>query len=61
MNIFAGKTRSAIGVSVAYKQEWPVLIVCPSSARHHWQAELLSLLSPEYITCKYLRSSSLHF
>ncbi len=46
-----GKTRSAIGCICAYREEWPVLIVVPSSARHHWRAELLavtqSILGPD--------------
>ena len=50
--ICTGKTRSAIGVSAVYVKEWPVLIVCPSSARHHWRAELISLLSSDYISCE---------
>lgn len=47
-----GKTRSAIGVAVMYEENWPVLVVCPSSARHHWQSEILSLLAPDYLSCK---------
>ena len=35
-----------------YEENWPVLVVCPSSARHHWQSEILSLLSPDYLSCK---------
>ena len=38
-----GKTRTAIGCICAYKEEWPVLIVVPSSARHQWRSELLAL------------------
>jgi SWI/SNF-related matrix-associated actin-dependent regulator of chromatin subfamily A-like protein 1 len=38
-----GKTRTAIGCLCVYKEEWPVLIVCPSSARYHWRTELLAL------------------
>lgn len=45
-----GKTRSAIAISVAYQSEWPCLVVSPSSARRHWQAEILSLISPECVT-----------
>ena len=50
-----GKTRTAIAAACFYQQEWPVLILCPSSARHHWQQELLnvvpeSLLEPRQIT-----------
>lgn len=37
---------------MAYRDDWPVLIVSPSSARHHWQAELLSVLHPEFIDPK---------
>jgi hypothetical protein len=44
-----GKTRSAIAISVAYQSEWPCLVVSPSSARRHWQAEILSLISPECV------------
>lgn len=44
-----GKTRSAIAAAVVYREDWPVLIVCPSSAKHHWQAELVNLLSPHTI------------
>lgn len=34
-----GKTIQAIGAACAYRHEWPVLIVSPSSARFHWEAE----------------------
>ena len=27
-----------------YEDEWPCLIVCPSSARYHWKFELLQLM-----------------
>lgn len=39
-----GKTRTGIAASFVYYRDWPVLIVCPSSARHHWHAELLTIL-----------------
>jgi SWI/SNF-related matrix-associated actin-dependent regulator 1 of chromatin subfamily A len=41
-----GKTRTSIAAAVAFAHDWPVLIVCPSSARHNWQAELTHLLVP---------------
>lgn len=47
-----GKTRTAIGGALLYQEHWPTLIVCPSSARFHWQAELLSILSPEIIDAR---------
>lgn len=31
----SGKTRTAIAAATCYRDEWPVLIICPSSARHH--------------------------
>lgn len=37
---------------MAYRDDWPVLIVSPSSARHHWQAEILNVLHPEFIDPK---------
>ena len=39
-----GKTRTGIAASYVYAADWPALIVCPSSARHHWHAELQTLL-----------------
>ena len=48
-----GKTRQAIGCAAVYEDEWPCLIVCPSSARFHWKFELLQLLdhlSPQKVT-----------
>jgi len=41
-----GKTRTSIAAAVAFPSEWPVLVVCPSSARHNWHAELIHLLVP---------------
>lgn len=37
---------------MAYRDDWPVLVVSPSSARHHWQAEILSVLHPDFIDPK---------
>jgi hypothetical protein len=36
-----GKTRSAIGIASAYQSEFPVLVICPSSAKYHWKNEIL--------------------
>lgn len=47
-----GKTRTAIGGALLFQEHWPTLIVCPSSARFHWQAELLAILSPEIIDAR---------
>ena len=42
-----GKTRQAIAAAVMFKEDWPVLIICPSSARYHWLEETTSLMAPE--------------
>jgi hypothetical protein len=39
-----GKTRTGIAASYVYAKDWPVLIVSPSSARHHWHAEIIAVL-----------------
>ncbi|PAV70904.1 hypothetical protein WR25_10715 [Diploscapter pachys] len=39
-----GKTWQALTAMMAYKVDWPVLIVCPSSAKHVWQKEITKLL-----------------
>ena len=44
-----GKTRTAIACAVAYQKDWPVLVICPSSARYNWQQELTALLVPKII------------
>jgi SWI/SNF-related matrix-associated actin-dependent regulator of chromatin subfamily A-like protein 1 len=40
--------------SVVYKKEWPVLVICPSSVRLHWQEQILQWLpdtiSPNDVT-----------
>lgn len=35
-----GKTVQAISVAYAYRQEWPLLIVVPSSLKYPWIEEL---------------------
>lgn len=42
----------AISCAAAYESEWPLLIICPSSARYHWEHELLKWLDEESITKK---------
>ena len=32
-----------------FPDDWPLLVVCPSSARHHWQSEMLNILYPACI------------
>lgn len=48
-----GKTIQAIAVSYYYKNEWPLLIVVPSSLRYPWVDEMekwIPELSPEDIS-----------
>ena len=49
---YIGKTRTAISAAMAYQDDWPLLVISPSSARHHWQAEILSVLYPHSIEPK---------
>lgn len=44
-----GKTIQAIAVACVYKAEWPLLVMCPSSARYHWEAELLKWLDRDVL------------
>ncbi|GJP41572.1 hypothetical protein CLOM_g1231 [Closterium sp. NIES-68] len=47
-----GKTVQAIGLAACYHDEWPVLVVTPSSLRLHWAMSIVRWLnfSPEDIT-----------
>ena len=36
-----GKTIQAIGISLLYKENWPLLIICPASLKFVWRDELL--------------------
>jgi SWI/SNF-related matrix-associated actin-dependent regulator 1 of chromatin subfamily A len=40
-----GKTIQAIGCSVVFKQDWPVLIICPSSLKYNWKDEIFNWLN----------------
>ena len=35
-----GKTIQALGVMSLYKEDWPLLIICPSSLRYTWRDEI---------------------
>ena len=39
-----GKTIQAIGIQYLYKNDWPLLILCPSSLKYTWQDEILEWL-----------------
>lgn len=34
-----GKTLQALAVACSYREDWPVLVVAPSSLRRNWQNE----------------------
>lgn len=34
-----GKTIQAIAAMSAFKNDWPLLVLCPSTARYHWETE----------------------
>ena len=36
-----GKTIQAINISLLYKENWPVLIICPASLKFVWRDEIL--------------------
>ncbi|RWS05274.1 SWI/SNF-related matrix-associated actin-dependent regulator of chromatin subfamily A-like protein 1 [Dinothrombium tinctorium] len=36
-----GKTVQALGLACWYKEDWPLLIVCPSSIRYQWKKSIL--------------------
>ncbi|CAM9208687.1 unnamed protein product [Chrysoparadoxa australica] len=44
-----GKTIQAIACCACYVEEWPLLIIAPSSARFHWQSELLKWLDGDFL------------
>ncbi|CAI2373818.1 unnamed protein product [Moneuplotes crassus] len=39
-----GKTIQAIAISFIYKDEWPLLIICPSTIKYLWRDEILRWL-----------------
>lgn len=42
-----GKTIQSIASMACYRQDWPILVLSPSGARYHWQAEFLHWLGRE--------------
>jgi len=42
-----GKTIQSIASMSVYHDEWPLLILTPSSARYHWAAEFMNWLGSE--------------
>jgi len=36
-----GKTIQGIAIAAAYRDEWPVLIICPASIKLNWRDEFM--------------------
>lgn len=47
-----GKTIQAIGIAAIFKEDWPVLIVTPSSLKFQWRDEITNWLSEDNVTKK---------
>ena len=59
-----GKTVQAIGIALMYKEEWPVLIICPSSLKFVWRDEILKWLpniNDDKINIQIFKSSKDYF
>lgn len=39
-----GKTIQALGVACYFKENWPLIIVCPSSMRFPWKESIINFL-----------------
>ena len=39
-----GKTIQALAIASAYQNDWPLLIVCPSSVRYSWRSAIFRWL-----------------
>ncbi len=39
-----GKSLEGLGLALAYRHEWPLLIVCPNFCKYHWRHEVLKWL-----------------
>ena len=42
-----GKTVQGITAMACYEDEWPILVLSPSTARYHWEAEFLNWLGKD--------------
>mmetsp|Transcript_3382 Transcript_3382/g.4128 ORF Transcript_3382/g.4128 Transcript_3382/m.4128 type:complete len:93 (-) Transcript_3382:155-433(-) len=47
-----GKTIQSIAAMTCYESEWPILVVCPSSARYNWEQEFLHWLGTDSVVNK---------
>eukprot|EP00042_Codosiga_hollandica_P033071 m.216584 g.216584 ORF g.216584 m.216584 type:complete len:759 (+) comp54103_c0_seq10:278-2554(+) len=56
-----GKTLQALAVALHYQDDWPLLIICPSSLRHNWAAEIRKWLGLDSSSVQIVTSSSQGF
>ena len=59
-----GKTVQALGIALLYKEEWPVLIICPSSLKFVWRDEILKWIpdiNDDKINIQIFKSSKDYF
>ena len=40
----AGKTLQSLAIAMAYKVEWPLVILCPEALKYFWRYEILKWL-----------------
>ena len=52
-----GKTCMAIAVAAIYRQEWPLLIICPGGLRANWRAELDHWLPAGFASVHVMRTN----
>eukprot|EP01130_Rhizamoeba_saxonica_P018794 TRINITY_DN9530_c0_g1_i1.p1 TRINITY_DN9530_c0_g1~~TRINITY_DN9530_c0_g1_i1.p1 ORF type:complete len:533 (+),score=92.41 TRINITY_DN9530_c0_g1_i1:105-1601(+) len=43
-----GKTLQSIALAIYYKNDWPLLIVCPSSVQSQWRNELINWIGDDF-------------
>ena len=48
-----GKTIQALAICCVYKDDWPIVIICPSSLRYNWKEEILKWMP-------WMRASDIH-
>ena len=59
-----GKTVQALGIALLYKEEWPILIICPSSLKFVWRDEILKWIpdiNDDKINIQIFKSSKDYF
>ena len=47
------RSGKALAICCVYKDDWPILIICPSSLRYNWKEEILKWMS-------WMRPSDIH-